>query len=398
MRFHEIELVESFSKSESGIMTYWQGDGVLLVNGTELRSGPVKGTATQYFAIFDSSGSGPVSDSDFAGGIDIVIDSSESVVGISYIETQKASRNKGIASKVVRELSSEASSDLKIYGIVPEAVDFWAKLGVVFKYEGWGEDNTISAEDAKEYDGYADGILSSGAIKLTGHKKTIKLTGHKKTINTESEVRQKVGNSLGIVLALSAALVQNAIVEPSNIDLPEVQAIIANAEKFNKDVRSELDKVVDPRVRIREETILMLARTLWGEARSEGRQGMTAVAHVIKNRAENPTNAKRGYRLYGKGIQGVISKNKAFSAWNKSDINRDKMLSLDASDSNLSGANLRAWKDALQIAADVVDGKSQDPTKGATHYHTNSVNPGWAKHGEIVANIGDHKFYIGVDG
>jgi len=58
----------------------------------------------------------------------------------------------------------------------------------------------------------------------------------------------------------------------------------------------------------------ILAKTLWGEARGEGREGLIAVAWVIKNRADNP-----GW--WGKSIELVCLKPYQFSCWNADDPN-----------------------------------------------------------------------------
>ena len=64
------------------------------------------------------------------------------------------------------------------------------------------------------------------------------------------------------------------------------------------------------------------ARTIWGEARGEGPEGMRAVAHVIANRA-----TKGGW--WGDTLWSVCLKPWQFSCWNLSDPNRQKLLDLD---------------------------------------------------------------------
>ena len=57
----------------------------------------------------------------------------------------------------------------------------------------------------------------------------------------------------------------------------------------------------------------LLAATTWAEARSEGEEGMRAVAHVIVNRV--------GPR-FGEDISTVVLAPKQFSSWNLHDPNR----------------------------------------------------------------------------
>lgn len=122
----------------------------------------------------------------------------------------------------------------------------------------------------------------------------------------------------------------------------------------------------------------VLARTLWGEARNQGQDGMRAVAAVILNRA-----AKPGW--WGHDVKSVCLKNRQFSAWNFDDPNRDKMLALTEADA--------AYRQCLEIADEALGGKLVDPTGGATHYHTKAVKPYWAKAETPCCTIGDHVFY-----
>lgn len=68
------------------------------------------------------------------------------------------------------------------------------------------------------------------------------------------------------------------------------------------------------------------------------------------------------------------------------------------------GLNLRVlpsgpkWDEALLIAQEVVDGKVQDFTRGATHYHAIGSRPRWAKDPKLVrvGVWGSHVFYRSV--
>ncbi len=53
----------------------------------------------------------------------------------------------------------------------------------------------------------------------------------------------------------------------------------------------------------------------------------------------------------------------------------------------------KAWKAAQKLAADVMSGRSEDPTNGALFYHTTEVSPGWAEGQKIIARVNNHVFY-----
>ncbi len=67
----------------------------------------------------------------------------------------------------------------------------------------------------------------------------------------------------------------------------------------------------------------VLARTLWGEARSEGHVGMEAVASVVLNRVKVARDHGGKY-WWGANIVQVCQKPYQFSCWNRSDPNFQK--------------------------------------------------------------------------
>jgi len=124
------------------------------------------------------------------------------------------------------------------------------------------------------------------------------------------------------------------------------------------------------------EDIKIMAKTMWGEARGESEEGKIGVAWVIRNRAENPC-------WWGKTVAGVCLKKWQFSCWNANDPNSDKIA-------NLSDDELAPF---IDIAESVLDDSVSDPTGGATHYHTEAVDPKWAVGREPTCTIGHHLFY-----
>lgn len=131
----------------------------------------------------------------------------------------------------------------------------------------------------------------------------------------------------------------------------------------------------------------VLARTLWGEARGEGMDGMAAVANVVCNRA-------RIGGWWGGTVKDVCLKRAQFSCWNEADPNRDKMLALTPADPQFA--------DALVLAHAACAGLLRDRTGGATHYYVEHPNgaggatydtrPGWAARATVTARLGRHVF------
>lgn len=128
---------------------------------------------------------------------------------------------------------------------------------------------------------------------------------------------------------------------------------------------------------------LVLARTMYGEARGDGDAGMVAVAHVILNRAASP-----GW--WGIDLTSVALKPWQFSAWNENDPNSKLIADLKPGNGNW------IFDRAYDLAGAVLIGNLPDSTGGATHYHNQSVNPSWATGAIQTARIGGHSFFKGV--
>ena len=128
----------------------------------------------------------------------------------------------------------------------------------------------------------------------------------------------------------------------------------------------------------------VLARTMWGEARGQGDEGLAAVAHVVLNRVK--IAEQRGGYWWGGDIIQVCQKPYQFSCWNRSDPNFQKLQNVDKRDKHFATC--------LRLARRAVIGTlGHDITNGATHYHADYVQPYWAKGEEPLVVIGNHLFY-----
>ncbi len=135
------------------------------------------------------------------------------------------------------------------------------------------------------------------------------------------------------------------------------------------------------------ETVDILARTIYGEARGEPVRGQEAVAAVVMNRVGRAM--ERGGWWWGSSVAEVCRRPFQFSCWNPGDPNRAAIERADERD--------REFRICLRIARRAVSGALADPTQGATHYHAASAHPPWAAGREPCAVIGRHKFYNDVE-
>jgi len=125
----------------------------------------------------------------------------------------------------------------------------------------------------------------------------------------------------------------------------------------------------------------VLARTIWGEARGDGWDGMQAVANVVMNRVSDPT-------WWGHDVISVCLAREQFDCWMPHDVNRKQLEEVDETDPTFA--------EALTIAAEAISGDLADITHGATSYKANWE--GWPAHWplpprEPLAVIGRQQFY-----
>ena len=76
--------------------------------------------------------------------------------------------------------------------------------------------------------------------------------------------------------------------------------------------------------------IIIMAKTIWGEARGEDYQGQVAVGWVIRNRCE-----EGGW--FGNSIREVCLKPYQFECWNSDNCNKAQMDRLTENSSALRG-------------------------------------------------------------
>lgn len=134
--------------------------------------------------------------------------------------------------------------------------------------------------------------------------------------------------------------------------------------------------------RIKQYRIMLLAIVLWREARGEGRDGMVAVACVIRNRM------RAGW--YGRSLHRNITAKNQFT-----------------SISVAGDPNLRAWPTeddptivtAVEVSDAILYGNAPDITGGALYYeHPAAANSEWFRLNvrerlQVTARIGRQVFY-----
>ena len=120
-----------------------------------------------------------------------------------------------------------------------------------------------------------------------------------------------------------------------------------------------------------------LAEALYFEARGETVKGQFAVAEVIMNRVDSAA--------YPDSVCGVIHQGtgrKYACQFTYTCDGREEVI-----------AEPNAFRQVGRVAQLMVNGAARPLTDGATHYHTVSVNPRWARKFPRTATIGVHHFH-----
>ena len=134
-----------------------------------------------------------------------------------------------------------------------------------------------------------------------------------------------------------------------------------------------------------------LAMNIYHESRGESLAGQYAVADVVLNRVESTR--------YPDTVCGVVKQAKLSQWW----LGQGKEVPIpnmcqfswycDGKPDDTTDKD--AWMRSVEVAVTILyDNKFRGMTEGATHYHTDYVDPRWNRNMHIVGTIGDHIFYL----
>lgn len=129
---------------------------------------------------------------------------------------------------------------------------------------------------------------------------------------------------------------------------------------------------------------MIVALTIWREARGESPAGRKAVASVIWNRAVAKRNCQLGSYAWGQRLKSVCLKPKQFSCWNGE-------AGATLKKSNPSG---QVWEECKALAGLMVCGDFE-PSTYATHYYAyhRIKEPAWAATMTPAIIVGNHLFF-----
>lgn len=120
-----------------------------------------------------------------------------------------------------------------------------------------------------------------------------------------------------------------------------------------------------------------LAEALYFEARGESVKGQFAVAEVIMNRVASASYPDTVCGVINQGTGRKYQCQFTYTCDGRAEVINEP----------------KAFERTSKIAQLMVNGAPRSLTGGATHYHTNAVNPRWARKFPRTATIGVHYFY-----
>lgn len=172
--------------------------------------------------------------------------------------------------------------------------------------------------------------------------------------------------------------------EPTPDVLPGVEAAMTMPSHFVPVPRSSPGPMIatTAAVRVDAKELSCLATAVYFEARGESLEGQKAVAEVVIRRSQD----RSGYfptTLCGVIAEGATGRGRACQ------------FSFMCDGSSRQARDRDAWETAMQVARYELSeqGRQEDVTRGATHFHTTAVRPGWRKRLQRTVEIGDHIFY-----
>jgi len=126
-----------------------------------------------------------------------------------------------------------------------------------------------------------------------------------------------------------------------------------------------------------------LALNIYHESRSESMVGQYAVADVVLNRVASSR--------YPNTVCGVVKQSRL---WDGYPVRDQCQFSWYCDGKPDTPTESDAWHRSQTIATFMIyDDKYRGITEGATHYHTNYVDPYWNSSMVFIGRIGDHLFY-----
>ena len=182
-----------------------------------------------------------------------------------------------------------------------------------------------------------------------------------------------------LVGAVIATVIYNEL--SKNEQLEQIQETVVETREIVEDIATSL---VNTPYDLSDDYHCLASNIYW-ESRNQSLSGQVAVGQVVLNRVDNKRfpdticNVVKQARYYPSGNIDLHDCQFSWYCDGKSDVPLEKEKEF--------------YEDAFYLAVELIEDRPMDITEGATHYHSNKVNPYWADSLKRVTRIDDHIFY-----
>ena len=114
--------------------------------------------------------------------------------------------------------------------------------------------------------------------------------------------------------------------------------------------------------------LMCLSAIIWGEARGEAPIGQVAAAYTAINRKKDPR--------YPDNICKIMQQPNQYEFLSKVGMPTEKQFG-----------------QFIPLAKAILEGRVDDPTRGAKWFHTKNIKPIWSKDKTVKIALGNHIFY-----
>lgn len=250
-----------------------------------------------------------------------------------------------------------------------EPMSSWKKAGIAWLMAG----AVLAGSATKIWADYKNGDLE--------FKSTITnaIYYDEKTNENAGDISEKVGcvvekgDTLGEIAKENGLSLEQLLSYNPQIKKDKINKIVIGTQVYLTPQRIKLPTNYETKDFTKDDDKVLFARMLFGEGKTCSYDEKAWIAFSALNRVYD------NVAWNGETLREVILKPKQFSCFNSNDPNYDRVK-------NPEKYNLPEFEECLEIADQAMKaypmiqkGELEDPTQGATYYHTKEIKPYWKK-------------------
>ncbi len=165
------------------------------------------------------------------------------------------------------------------------------------------------------------------------------------------------------------------------------QTILAYVMQFTSLMGIDVDTS-----KVANDQVMCLAQNIYYESKGESLEGQIAVASVTINRTKHSAYPNSICEVVKQHTVSNVTKKIACSfSWYCDRSKRE--IKFDSKNGQIDQRKIEEFQLASLIAIKALNGQLPDNTKGATHFHNDTVRPRWANEMVRTVRYDGHTFY-----